>query len=260
MRVTFLTTDEPFYLPTFFERVLEGLMSGYEIKAIIVPPVYKGTSKKDLVFRYASTFGLYETLNLASKVVFCKIMDILPYSVTKSSYSLGSVFKRYGIDFEYERDVNSAENIGRLRNWETELAISVSCPQIFKKDLINFPPKGCLNLHGAILPQYRGVMPSFWMLANNEREGGLTLFFVNEKIDAGDILVQKKYPISSEETLDSLIKKSKKIGADMVLEGIERIERGQFTTTPLELEGGSYFGWPARKDVLSFLENGRKLR
>jgi methionyl-tRNA formyltransferase len=103
-------------------------------------------------------------------------------------------------------------------------------------------------------------MPSFWMLANNESEAGLTLFYVNAEIDAGDILMQRKFLISPGETLDSLIRKSKRIGAEMLVDAIRKIDNRDVKTVPLEMEGGSYFGWPKREDVLKFLKSGRKLR
>lgn len=260
MRIAFLTTNEPFYLPDFFRYTLEHLDGEHDVKAVIVPPVYKGNTKAGLIFRYAKTFGMIETLNLTVRVIYYKCMDTLPKKPGGKYYSLSSVFEKYQVDCQFERDVNSSHNLNRLRNWHIDLAISISCPQIFKKDLIDLPRLGCLNLHGAILPQYRGVMPSFWVLANNEKEAGVTLFFVKEKIDAGDILIQKKFPISRNDTLDSLIRKSKRIGAEMVVEGVRMINSGKYTTRPLELEGGSYFGWPTRMDVLRFRANGRKFR
>lgn len=260
MKIVFLTTDEPFYLPAFFEEVFSALAQEHQFYAVIVPPVYKGTTRLGLAIRYAKTFGLYEAGLLFLMVSTCKLMDLLPLKQQERHYSLGSVFSSYGIEYVRDADINGPENLERIRNWGAELAISISCPQIFKKELIKLPPLGCLNLHGALLPKYRGVMPSFWMLKNKEELGGLTLFFVNEAIDAGDILVQRKFPILAGDTLDSFIKKSKKIGAQMVIDGIGMIEKGAFKTTPIEISGGSYFGWPTRRDVLEFLGNGRKFR
>jgi hypothetical protein len=73
--------------------------------------------------------------------------------------------------------------------------VSVSCPQIFKKELIELPARGCLNVHGASLPQYRGVMPSFWMLANGERQAGVSVYFVKR----GD---RRRLPLRTAELRD----------------------------------------------------------
>lgn len=260
MRIVFLSPDEPFYLPEFYKYIFDNLPSGHKIKVVIVPPIYKNTTKFDLVLRYAKTFGIKEAAILSYKVIYYKAMDYFIDGRENKFYSLKSVFKKYGIPYLYETDVNSIQNLNRLREWGTELIVSISCPQIFKKALIDLPPKGCLNLHGSLLPDYRGVMPSFWVLANNEKEAGITLFFVNEKIDAGDVLVQRKFLIYPDDTLDSFIKRSKKIGAEMVIEGIEKISTGKFETRPIDMSKGNYYGWPKREDVKRFLSYGRRFR
>ncbi len=260
MRIVFLSPDEPLYLPEFYRYVIENLSPGHDMKVIIVPPVYKNTTKLDLVLRYAKTFGVKEAAVLSAKVVYYKGMDILFSGKGDGFYSMNSVFKKYGVPYLYEDDVNSKRNIDRLKDWKTELLISISCPQIFKRELIELPSRGCLNLHGSILPDYRGVMPSFWVLANNENEAGSTLFFVNEKIDAGDVLVQRKFPVHPDDTLESFIRRSKRIGAEMVVEGVEKIDRGKAETYALDMSKGNYYGWPKREDVKRFLNNGKRFR
>ncbi len=260
MRIVFLSPDEPFYLPGFYKNIFEKISPDHEMRVVIVPPVYKNTTKLGLTLRYARTFGLKEAAVLSYRVMHYKLMDLLTRGKGKKFYSLGSLLERYGIPYVHETDLNSRESLERLREWKTELLISISCPQIFKKDLIELPPLGCLNLHGSLLPDYRGVMPSFWVLSNNEREAGITLFFVNEEIDAGDVLIQRKYRISPDETLDSLIARSKKIGSELVLDAIDRIKRGDKETRPLDMKKGRYFGWPKRDDVRRFISNGRRFR
>lgn len=260
MRITFFSPDEPFYLPYFYEYVFDHIRSDHDIKVIIVPPVYKNTTKLSLMIRYFRVFGLSETAAMSYNVLKYKVMDVISGSNGSNYYSLTSVFEKYRISYFFESDVNSADNIEKLRHWQTDLIISISCPQIFRKALIDLPSRGCLNLHGSALPDYRGVMPSFWMLANGEKEAGSTLFFVNEKIDAGDVLIQKTFPVQSEDTLDSFIKRSKRIGAEMVIEGIDKILKNNVHTFPLDMTKGRYFGWPTRIDVKKFIRKGRRFR
>jgi len=157
------------------------------------------------------------------------------------------------------RDVNSADFLQQLQALEVNLIISVSCPQIFKNPLIALPTLGCLNIHGAILPNYRGVLPSFWMLANDETQAGVSIYMVNEKIDAGDMISQKTFDILPNDTLDSILHRSKAIAADQLLEVINNIEMGSIARTRLNLSEGSYYSWPAVADVKRFRENGRRL-
>lgn len=260
MRIVFFSPDEPLYLPEFYRYFFDNLPSGHEIRVIIVPPIYKNTTKTALSLKYAKTFGIKEAAALSLKVIYYKMMDFFIGEKGGRFYSLPAVLKKYKIHYLYEHDVNSAQNLNRLKEWNTELVISISCPQIFKEGFINLPSKGCLNLHGSLLPDYRGVMPSFWVLANAEKEAGATLFFVNEKIDAGDVLIQKRFPIYLEDTLDSFIRRSKKIGAEMVIEGIEKITNGKFETRPLDMNKGRYYGWPKKEDVKRFIDYGRRFR
>jgi methionyl-tRNA formyltransferase len=130
--------------------------------------------------------------------------------------------------------------------------VSVSCPQIFKTPLIELAPLGCLNIHGAILPAYRGVMPSFWMMAYREREAGVSIFFVNQDIDAGDLCGQRVFAIEPNESLDRFLRRSKTIAADLLLDVLSDVESGSVVRTPLDLTGGSYFSWPDRKAVKQF--------
>jgi len=259
MRIVFLTPDEPLYSPNFYQFVLEKLKGRHEVKVVVVPPLYKKTTTVGLALRYAKTFGFWEAGMLSVQVLSHKVMDLFG-GKTGKYYSLKSVLAAYGIPYVQVLDVNSPETRQLLKDWGAELIISISCPQIFKKDLIQLAPKGCLNLHGSLLPDYRGVMPSFWVLANGEKEAGSTLFFVNEKIDAGDVLVQRKFPIRECDTLDSFIRHSKQTGAEMVLEAIDKIAANDVQTRPLDMTRGNYYGWPGREDVKRFRSRGRKFR
>jgi methionyl-tRNA formyltransferase len=260
MRIVFMTPDEPLYLPDFYRFVFDNLRGEHEIRVIVVPPLYKKTTTMGLALRYAKTFGYGEAAALAFQVLSYKGMDLFSGRGGAKFYSLKSVLAHYGIPATLVHDVNSPDTLALLREWGTELIISISCPQIFKQALIQVPPKGCLNLHGSLLPDYRGVMPSFWVLANGEQEAGSTLFFVNEKIDGGDVLIQKHFPILADDTLDSFIRKSKRIGAEMVLEAIKKIRDGQTETRQLDMTKGSYYGWPDKEAVKRFRSSGRRFR
>src|SRR6185437_2938597 len=154
-RIVFLTTDDPIYLPAFFERVL-GHWATETVAVYMVPPLYRNQSRPAAAWRYHRTFGTRATVELARRIFEARLMR----------QSISSSCERYGVPCAMAADVNTREFIGELAALRPDLVVSVSCPQIFKRELIEIPPKGCLNVHGAVLPNYRGVMPSFWMLAN----------------------------------------------------------------------------------------------
>jgi len=248
MKITFLTTDDPIYLPAFFDRMLGKL--GRETQAVyVVPPLYKNQNALQAALRYFRTFGLKGFWGLAVRIGMAKVRG----------QSIASVCKEHGVLYELVHDVNAENFRERLREAGTDLIISVSCPQLFKKPLIELPRLGCLNIHGAILPQYRGVLPSFWMLANKEKNAGVSIYYVNEKIDAGELCGQRIFEILPDESLDSFIARSKAIAAELLIEVLGKIEAGTITRTPLNLKEGSYYSWPDKEAVKLFMAGGHSL-
>jgi len=248
MKITYLTTDDPIYLPAFFDRTLSKY--GEETLTVcVVPPLYKNQTTVQAALRYYHTFGLLAAFGLAVRAGLAKVRG----------QSIASVCKKHGVKYEAVPDVNADEFRQHLRETGTDLLVSVSCPQIFKKPLIELPELGCLNIHGAILPHYRGVLPSFWMLANQEKNAGVSIYYVNEKIDAGELCGQRIFEILPGESLDSFITRSKAIAADLLLEVFGEIENGTVTRTPLNLAEGSYYSWPDNEAVVRFRANGHSM-
>jgi methionyl-tRNA formyltransferase len=248
MNVIYITTDDPLYLPAFFARVLEH--GNDKVAAVfIAPPLYKNESARAAAMKYFRTFGLMDFAGLAWRVALAKL----------KRQSISAVCCSKNVPCSQVADVNVADFLERLKGYSPDLIISVSCPQIFKKPLIDLPKKGILNLHGAILPQYRGVMPSFWMMANGEAKAGVSIYFVNEKIDAGDLCGQRVFDILRHETLDQFLRRSKRIAADLTLATLRRIKKGKITRTPLNLSHGSYNSWPDAAAVQRFRAAGRRM-
>ncbi|HZT14939.1 MAG TPA: formyltransferase family protein [Gaiellaceae bacterium] len=244
MNVVILTVDDPLYLPAFHERILA---ERNDVAAIfVVPPLYKRQTPRDAALRYLRTFGPRATVSLVGRLVLAKLRR----------RSITGVARRHGVLCERVADVNAEEFLERLRDLGTDLIVSVSCPQLFKRPLIELPRRGCLNIHGAILPEYRGVLPSFWMLANGEARAGVSIFFVDERIDAGELCGQRTFEIRAGESLDALVRRSKAEAADLLLEVLRTIDDGSVTRTALDLGAGSYHSWPDRAAVRRFRTAG----
>lgn len=259
MNIVFLTADEPLYLPTFFRDVLRS--RGRDVRAVfVVPPRYGKDSSLKMAWKYLRAFGFLNLFRLVVRTLRAKVCDRLGIGHSRDRFhSVPAAAARFDIPCERVPDVNNPLFLDRLRGMRTDLIVSVSCPQLFRKPLIQLPPRGCLNMHGALLPHYRGIAPSFWMMARGETKAGVTVFLVNEDIDAGDVVEVEAFDILPDETLDAFIIRSKRIAGEALLRAIERIERGQVETRPLRKEEGSYFGFPTRQAYRSFRQRGRKL-
>ncbi len=100
--------------------------------------------------------------------------------------------------------------------------------RILPKEIFTIPPKGTINLHASLLPKYRGAAPIQWALINGEKETGVTTFFIEEKIDIGNILLQSKIEIGDDDNFGSLHDKLMIIGADLLLQTVNLIESGNY--------------------------------
>jgi methionyl-tRNA formyltransferase len=259
MNIVILTVEERLYLPAFFAEFLRA--RGGDVRAIFMAPLKHGRqSTWQMIRKYQAAFGWKNTLTLARREIGARIADRLTSGRSSGRFcSIRSVARHFGIPCEVVEDVNAPAFHQRLREMKTDLIASVTCPQLFKKDLIALPPRGCLNMHGALLPHYRGLAPSFWMMKNGETRAGVTVFFVNEDIDAGEVVAVDEFPIDPDETLEAFIVRSKRISCGTLLRAIDSIERGKVQTTPLDKSKGSYFGFPQRADYLEFLRRGRRM-
>lgn len=248
MKVAFLTADDPIYLPSFFHRVLAEC-APFTDYVYAVPPLYKGQTPTAAAWRYYRTFGAAAVAGLTKRLLQTKL----------SRSSINNVCKEHGIPHRVVRDVNAPEFVAELAERGVDVIVSVSCPQIFKQDLLQTPALGCLNVHGALLPRYRGIMPSFWMLANGEREAGVTVYFMNEDIDGGDIAGQRSFEIMPSETLDEFLIRSKRMAAELLIDVLRSLGQGAVPRRPMNLSEGSYYSWPAAQDVERFIAAGHKL-
>lgn len=247
MRVVFLTTDDPLYLPAFFDRVLAARTDTAAV--FVVPPLYRDQTAVAAALRYLRTFGFRATYGLALRTLVARARR----------RSIRTACAAHGVACFAVDDVNDAAVLDRLAALGTDVIVSVSCPQIFRRPLIELPARGCPNVHGAILPEYRGVLPSFWMLANGEERAGVSVFFVNETIDGGDLCGQRTFEIAPGESLDRLLRRSKAVAGDLVLEVLDRIESGTIVRRPLDAGSGSYYSWPDRGAVRRFHAAGHRV-
>lgn len=122
--------------------------------------------------------------------------------------------------------LNDKKFIKSLESIKADLFVVVAF-KILPPEVFNIPKFGTFNLHASLLPKYRGAAPIQWALINGEQKTGLTTFFIQEKVDTGDIILQKEVAISDTDDYGSLYEKLKIVGADLVLETIEVIQENK---------------------------------
>ena len=122
------------------------------------------------------------------------------------------------------KNLKSEEFINLMKKIKPDLFVVVAF-RMLPEIIINIPKYGSINLHASLLPNYRGAAPINWVIINGERETGVTIFFINKKIDEGDIISKKKIKIIKDETAGSLHDKLMKEGAELLRDSIKNIFR-----------------------------------
>lgn len=120
--------------------------------------------------------------------------------------------------------------------------------QILPKDLLDIPQYGCVNVHPSLLPKYRGPAPIQWALINGERETGVTIIFLNERMDAGDILMQRVVKIEEPDTADSLGRRLAVLGAELLDQAIDQVQDGSAARIPQDDDRATYAAALDRED------------
>jgi methionyl-tRNA formyltransferase len=122
--------------------------------------------------------------------------------------------------------VKTPEFIATLRKLKPDLIVTVAYGKILSRDILDIPPLGCINVHGSLLPKYRGAAPIHWAIINGEAVSGITTMFTDEGMDTGDILLKKEVEIYDEMTAGDLHDILSVVGADVLRDTLKRLESG----------------------------------
>lgn len=119
----------------------------------------------------------------------------------------------------------------QLKMWQADIQVVVAF-RMLPEVVWNMPRLGTFNLHASLLPQYRGAAPINWAIINGEKETGVTTFFLKHEIDTGNIILQRSTPISEQDNVGTLYDRLMHMGAELVVETMERITMGDVSTMP----------------------------
>lgn len=181
------------------------------------------------------------------------------YRMAHGFCSVRDVAKAMRVPHRVINDSNGREFLDHLKELKPDLIISYSAPQVFKEELLNLPTYGVINVHGSLLPDYRGLLPSFWYLYNDEKVGGATVHYMSAKIDDGNIIEQGSVDISDCKSMFQLMRKTKKLGGELMVKAIKEIGDGTAKVRVNDTSQGRYFTWPKIEQTREFLKRGKRL-
>ncbi len=128
--------------------------------------------------------------------------------------------------------VKTPEFVEILKEYQPDIMVVVAFGQILSEEILNIPKYGCINVHGSILPQYRGAAPIQWSIINGEEFGGVTTMYMAKGLDSGDMILKAKEKIKPDDTYGSLYDRLSVIGADLLIKTLDLIENGEVKRIP----------------------------
>ena len=132
------------------------------------------------------------------------------------------------------------ETVQTLADLQPDVVSVVAYGRILPQSVLDIPAKGCINIHASILPSYRGSAPYQWAVLDGLQETGVTAMYLCREMDAGDMIAVSKTPIGPEETAGELLDRLAALGADLLSETLENIEKGTVTATPQDHSLATY--------------------
>ncbi|MDF1576918.1 MAG: methionyl-tRNA formyltransferase [Desulfurivibrionaceae bacterium] len=128
--------------------------------------------------------------------------------------------------------IRTAEFLEELRSYRADLFAVTAYGRILPGPLLNLPPFGTINVHGSLLPRYRGAAPVQWAILNGDAETGITIMRMDEGLDTGDILLPGVIPIAADDTAATLAVKLAGLGGRLLIEALDQLQRGELIPRP----------------------------
>jgi methionyl-tRNA formyltransferase len=166
---------------------------------------------------------------------------VTPYYENLIYKRLEAICKKWDIRFIRTRKINGTETYQIVKGLQPDLCVIAHFERLIKHPLLDVPRMGFINLHPALLPDYRGMAPQHWPLINGETETGVTVHYVDETADTGDIIIQECIELSSDDYVTDLQKKWLKVYAHIMVDAIDRISNPQFQPTKQSHLAGRYY-------------------
>ena len=164
----------------------------------------------------------------------------------------------HGLPVYQPRKMRDGAAAKLIRDAAPDALAVVAYGRILPKEILDIPPLGCVNIHGSLLPKYRGAAPIQWAVINGERETGVTAQYMAEALDAGDIIDTRKTAILPGETAGELFERLAPMGAELLVDTLRHMENGTARRTP-QIEAEATYAPPLTRELaaLDFTLPGR---
>ena len=264
MKIAILTRDslyshlviEPL-IRTFQEEIaLICSSSGYGHKRQRLVPAALGILRRS-GFEFLAFLALY--LLVYKFFILLNLLANKVLGIRRKLFFLSELTRPYGIRIQKVLDINSPSSRKMMEGIQPDLIISIYFDQWVSSEVLKIPRLGCINLHHAYLPEFAGPFPNFWALLMKRGRVGVTVHYMNEDLDAGDIIAQEEIKVAAADTVMSLDIQAHRIGTRLLIDVVERMKRGTIVAFPQDRARRTYFSYPSKSEVAKFKDGGGKL-
>lgn len=251
IRIVILTEDERLFgaenFRTFLTKIQQDSQAVLAVIGAFSPAGSRFTTVATVSYLW-NTFG---------PVAFFGVgLQYLRHRMDRSK-AVHRVFEKFDVPvLSADGDVNSDTVVETIAAAKPDLIVSVSMNSLFGSRLLDVAP--CLNLHLSLLPRHGGLMPVFWALHDGDEETGVSVFRVDDRVDAGQMLAQKHVPIRNRRLLP-LYRELKHVGMLALAEVVRTYEHSQYPAGFPEISEASINRKPTRTDVNAFLSTGNRI-
>lgn len=144
--------------------------------------------------------------------------------------------EEHGLPVHQPVKIKTEEATAELRGLKPDLVVVVAFGQILSQEILDIPPHGCINVHGSLLPRYRGAAPMQWCVINGETKTGITTMMMDAGLDTGDMLLKEELTIGPDMTLEEVHDNLMEMGAQVLMKTIEELRAGTLKRVPQEGE------------------------
>lgn len=250
--------DDPIQTYDFIKEIIDA--KDNEIVGLAIPKgnrltLSKGKSKYTYILSLLLIMGPWHFLKTSIKTITHKIKKKLYKLGVSKDPSIAAYAESKGIPTLSITTPNSKKFRTHLETLDIDVIINQS-QNIVKKELLSIPKIGVLNRHNALLPKNRGRLTPFWVALNGEKETGVSIHFVEEGIDSGDIVVQKKYKVNNRDNFNSIVKRNYTIAAKAMIEALDILDQKEYNYMPNNDDEATYNTTPNLNEAISY----RKMR
>ncbi len=155
--------------------------------------------------------------------------------------------QKLGLKVAQPKKISNPDFTKQIKDINPDVIVVVAYGQILKKEFLDIPRYGCVNVHASLLPLYRGAAPIQWAVINGDEYSGVTTMLMGEGVDTGDILLSEKVKLNPKETGGSLFERLSTVGAKLLIETLSGLEEGSITPVPQDESRATHVGMLSKK-------------